>query len=241
MKKIITSIIFLFMLTVSINMVKATVIPVGTSITGQYTYYDPEGDLEGQSLFQWYRDGVAIDGATYRSYTITSQDVGHTLIFEVTPVSLTGISPGEPIRSEGIAITAQSAGNSGGGGSSGGGMISVIIPASTSTPVITFLTSGATTSTTTVVINNNSNLGSIISQIARTLKYGMSGVDVKALQIYLNTNGYIVAKSGAGSSGHETNYFGLATKAAVMRFQKANKITPVSGLVGPLTRAVINR
>lgn len=73
----------------------------------------------------------------------------------------------------------------------------------------------------------------------RDLKLGMTGEDVKKLQIYLNTNGFIVAKTGAGSIGKETTKFGPATKAALIKFQKAKKITPAVGYFGPKTRGVV--
>jgi hypothetical protein len=69
---------------------------------------------------------------------------------------------------------------------------------------------------------------------------GMRSASVKELQMYLNSNGYTVATSGAGSVGSESTYFGAKTKAAVQAFQSAKGISPVSGFVGPLTRAVLN-
>jgi len=75
----------------------------------------------------------------------------------------------------------------------------------------------------------------------KNLKLGDNNSDVKQLQIYLNNNGFIVSKTGAGSKGKETNYFGPATKNALVRFQKAKKIKPPSGYFGPLTRAVVNK
>jgi len=238
MKKIISTIFILVLFISSFTFLskKVSAQTIGDVLTGHYTYSDPEGDLEGQSLYQWYRETTPIQGATNLTYTVTSNDVGHTLYFQVTPVALTGISPGAPIMSAGINIVAPSV-SGGGSGSSGGGVLPVV-SAGTSTPVITFANS--TTSTTTLIstITNN---GSIISTIARTLKYKMTGNDVKALQVYLNTHGYIVSKSGAGSIGHETTSFGAATRSAVIALQKANHITPVSGIVGPLTRAVINK
>src|SRR3990167_2997665 len=79
--------------------------------------------------------------------------------------------------------------------------------------------------------------GTAVSTFVRNLELGMSGADVKALQVYLNTHGYVVSSSGPGSPGNETSKFGGATRAAVIKFQKANGITPAVGYFGPKTRA----
>src|SRR3989338_3537001 len=71
----------------------------------------------------------------------------------------------------------------------------------------------------------------------RNLFLVRSGADVRALQQFLNAGGFAVAATGAGSPGKETSYFGPATRAAVIRFQKANSIAPAVGYFGPLTRA----
>jgi len=65
-----------------------------------------------------------------------------------------------------------------------------------------------------------SNSGSLFN---RTLRVGTTNSDVKKLQVFLNAQGFTVAKKGAGSPGHETTYFGPATKAALMKFQLAHK------------------
>ena len=75
----------------------------------------------------------------------------------------------------------------------------------------------------------------------RDLKLGMTGTDVKRLQQYLNNNGFTVTKSGVGSKGKENTRFGPATKAALIKFQKANKITPAIGYFGPVTRGVVDK
>lgn len=74
---------------------------------------------------------------------------------------------------------------------------------------------------------------------ARSLTVGASGSDVKALQVFLNTRGYTVAKTGPGSPGNETTLFGALTRAALIKFQKANKITPAVGFFGPITRTYV--
>ena len=75
----------------------------------------------------------------------------------------------------------------------------------------------------------------------RNLQVGAKGADVMNLQKYLNSSAATqIAATGAGSPGSETSTFGGLTKAAVMKFQAANSISPVSGFVGPLTRAKIN-
>ncbi len=76
----------------------------------------------------------------------------------------------------------------------------------------------------------------------KTLKKGSTGAEVMNLQKVLNMDAAtMVAASGAGSAGNETMYFGSATYAAVVKFQAAQSVSPTSGLVGPLTRAELNK
>lgn len=77
-------------------------------------------------------------------------------------------------------------------------------------------------------------------QFARSLKLGDRGEDVLELQKYLNLAGFTIASSGAGSRGNETTYFGPATKAALIKYQQAQNISPAAGYFGPITRAKIN-
>ncbi len=75
---------------------------------------------------------------------------------------------------------------------------------------------------------------------ARDLTVGATGADVMALQKFLNMSAATqVAATGAGSPGMETSTFGPATRAAVIKFQTANAITPAAGYVGPITRTTI--
>jgi peptidoglycan hydrolase-like protein with peptidoglycan-binding domain len=99
---------------------------------------------------------------------------------------------------------------------------------------------GATTRafiTSHPLITAESNPGSVA--ITRNLYQGISGEDVRTLQKILNANGYIISKTGLGSLGNETTYFGQATKAAVIKFQIAKGISPAAGYVGAITRAAI--
>jgi len=65
-----------------------------------------------------------------------------------------------------------------------------------------------------------------------------TGEDVHSLQQFLNTHGFIVAPTGAGSSGQETTLFGLLTYKALVKFQKSVGL-PATGWFGPMTREVI--
>jgi hypothetical protein len=73
----------------------------------------------------------------------------------------------------------------------------------------------------------------------KNLTIGSDGEDVRALQVFLNTHGFPVSLTGPGSTGNETNFFGLLTKAALAKFQAANGISPALGYFGPITRGII--
>ncbi len=75
----------------------------------------------------------------------------------------------------------------------------------------------------------------------RSLTVNTIGEDVRTLQKYLNTKGFLVATNGAGSPGKETNLFGSRTKAALIKFQQTNRIYPTLGFFGPKTRAFIQQ
>ncbi len=111
-----------------------------------------------------------------------------------------------------------------------------VIPVVPVVPVQTVVPTPAV-STGVSVSNDQKNIG---YQFKKNLILGTVDVEVKELQKYLNENGFTVAKSGAGSVGKETTKFGAATKAALIKFQKANKITPAVGYFGPVTRKFVN-
>ena len=70
--------------------------------------------------------------------------------------------------------------------------------------------------------------------LTRDLYRGLQGDDIKMLQTFLSTNGYY-------PEGLVTGYFGSLTKAAVVRFQLLNTISPVAGYVGPITKEVMGQ
>lgn len=83
----------------------------------------------------------------------------------------------------------------------------------------------------------------------RSLSTGATGADVMALQKFLNADANtMVAATGVGSAGMETDYFGGLTAAAVSNFQVMYRdeiLTPVglvnpTGYFGPSTMAKAN-
>ncbi|MEK0317886.1 Ig-like domain-containing protein, partial [Cohnella sp. 56] len=79
---------------------------VGETLTGSYTYGDADNDLEDTPAYKWYRGDnangtgkTAIGGATSASYTLTAEDQGKYIFFEVTPKAKTGVLIGSPVVS----------------------------------------------------------------------------------------------------------------------------------------------
>jgi peptidoglycan hydrolase-like protein with peptidoglycan-binding domain len=89
---------------------------------------------------------------------------------------------------------------------------------STRKKINSIATAGSAASLTPVT---NPGLGATTgTQFSSALNPGISHVDVKRLQQFLNGNGYPVAVTGPGSRGNETTYYGPATVQAVALFQK---------------------
>lgn len=74
-------------------------------------------------------------------------------------------------------------------------------------------------------------------KFTRDLEVGVDGEDVRCLQKYLNEAGFQLAATGPGAPGSETTLFRDGTKAAVIKWQSANNISPASGYFGPLSKA----
>ncbi len=75
---------------------------IGYTLTGSYIYIDADDDPEGESTYRWMRDGVVIPESTGQSYQLTGEDLGSVIVFEVTPVAQSGVSPGLAVESIGV-------------------------------------------------------------------------------------------------------------------------------------------
>jgi hypothetical protein len=75
-------------------------------LTASFNYSDAEGDLEGAHTYTWYRaedalgtNQTQIQTGALNTYTLTSNEVGFYILVEITPVALTGTSPGISVLS----------------------------------------------------------------------------------------------------------------------------------------------
>lgn len=79
---------------------------VNHSLEASFTYYDAEGDPEGAHVYQWYRatndsgtSATAILGATSSIYELVAADTDKYIAVSITPVAISGTSPGIPVFS----------------------------------------------------------------------------------------------------------------------------------------------
>ena len=114
----------------------------------------------------------------------------------------------------------------GGGGGGGGGGIFIPATARNTTP-----TTGGSNGPIQSTKPAGSVLGVTAFRFTRNLSLGIRGADVTELQKVLIKEGFF--KVGT------TTYFGPATRAAVILYQKSHKIQSTGG-VGPLTRVALN-
>jgi hypothetical protein len=69
---------------------------IGQTVTGNYTYFDSEGDTESGSTFKWYSatNSTCTAGkttiGTAKTYTLTATELGKYVCFEVTPKTADG-------------------------------------------------------------------------------------------------------------------------------------------------------
>ena len=100
---------------------------VGKTLTATYTYFDNNGDEEGESERNWYRvdknGNRELVGSGSTAYGIKSDDRGYSIQFGYKPVSTVYPKEGIEVFSNKIDIPAKSNNNSSGGGSTGGGSI----------------------------------------------------------------------------------------------------------------------
>ena len=149
----------------------------------------------------------------------------------------------------------EGSGSSSGGSSSGGG-------GGTTATVVASPVVAAPTSNAALIASLQAQLNALLAQLAAlqgapaptgvgvkavitaNLSAGSRGASVKSLQQFLNTHGFVIASSGPGSLGNETELFGSLTVKAVQKFQEqygiASPGTTGYGRVGPKTRAKIN-
>lgn len=97
----------------NVRITNPTFAKVGQVLTGEYNYFDADGDPQSGTTFRWLRSATvngtysAIPSATSTSYTVAGDDVGYYLKFEVTPRASEGTSPGIAVLSEASSIVTE--------------------------------------------------------------------------------------------------------------------------------------
>jgi len=197
------------------------------------------------------------------SSDVTSDVTNNTCTGSASSISLAYSGAGtvtNVITPSATACTTSSGGSGGGGGGGGGGGQIVgssptapgyvnTNPTATSSLIGVQTVSAATSSPASGAAGHASTATTTWSNVfTQNLHYRAISPEVAALQQYLNAHDAPVAAIGPGSPGEETDYFGLLTYAALVKFQDAHAaeiLTPVgltqaSGYFGPATRAFVN-
>jgi hypothetical protein len=169
----------------------------------------------GSTTPEFFATSTATGTISYKPWYM---DAGLTTLYTdpvVTPAPIT-------VTSSDYAPQSGASGGGSGGGSSGGFTTSV---ANT--------TSNGVTTTTTSTGTTGQVLGISTYNFASDLHIGMRSNDVLELQKRLAAEGFFAV--------NPTGYFGTITRFSAKIYQATHRIQPLSGFVGPLTRAELNK
>jgi hypothetical protein len=234
------------------TLTEPTPIPTSTDTTPAYTFTTTESGTitYGGSCTS------ADTNATLGSNTITMSALSVGTYSDCTlTVTDSSDNASDPLSITSFTISAESSGGGGGGGGGGSSSskkkVTATTTATTTTPVITTSSDPEIQRLLTLLAQLRAQLAILLGNtapaqnttITRDLELGMEGEDVRTLQKYLNTHGYIITTTGPGSPNNETTRFGPATHQAVIRYQNAHRtelgIQNGTGYVGEKTRRVM--
>ena len=180
---------------------------------------------------------------------------GSAATLEVSAVASTTIivTPSSSLCADAVESSSSGSGKGSGGGGGGGGVATVVVaaPAAVETAEINALMAQIATLQAQIAALSGTPAASVSPgamsgklNLTANMSRGTRGASVKSLQQFLNTHGFVIASSGPGSPGNETDLLGNLTVQAIQKFQKQYGIadvgTPGYGTVGPKTRAKIN-
>ena len=185
-------------------------------------------------------DSVAVSATS--PYTFTNVTADHTISATFAVDSAPAVTGGGPLVSGGNGAPV---GLINGSGSRRQDISSLLATTTTTIPGCKNGTNGFSITTGQSCSGNTGGITTTIPStlpkynFTRNLSLHATGKDVKALQQYLNTNGFVISKTGAGSLGKETTLFGTLTYKALVKFQKSLGWSG-TGFFGPLTRSYVN-
>ena len=202
--------------TISASFATTTYLITATSSTGGTIF--PSGD-------------TAVDDGTDQTFTITPNsgyNIADVLVDDVsvgatTTYTFTNVTADHTISATFSVIPPTVVVPRVSSGSSGSRRRIVSTSQSPTIPTVSTPTSPAPSSNTQI----------------KDLKKGYKGQEVKTLQMVLNILGFNIAKTGPGSQGNETDFFGSLTQTSLIKFQKAQNITPAVGDFNLETQTVV--
>ena len=155
--------------------------------------------------------GVSISVAFLWDIGVDLPTINNELVYvRVTPND--GNSNGDVVSYSSIRVTTASA-------TSSAVFVAPSLPQVSTQPTSSNLAQPTSSNIVNVSPSAQNDSNATVTVLAR---YGQRLDMIKDLQIFLNNHGYIVAKTGHGSPGRETNYFGPRTLLALRGYKASN-------------------